>query len=70
MNSILAGVIGVAMVFEANMKVMQEEHKDRILQQWEDSKKMPRKMKKKIRKQLLLEWSIACFDPLEGLNFN
>lgn len=45
----------------------QEEWKKRILVQWIESKKFPRKKKKRIRKELLFDWSIANHDILKGL---
>ena len=59
-------LIGMALSFQNEMDVMQEDWKDRILKKWEESKKMPRKMKKRVRKELLLDWSIANYDPFDG----
>lgn len=46
-----------------------KEWKERILQKWEDSKKLPRKKKKKLRKELQIEWEIACWNPYENIKF-
>ena len=46
---------------EANM----DEWKDRIRKEWENSKNYPRKKKKRVRKELLLDWSIANWNPLD-----
>jgi uncharacterized membrane protein YbaN (DUF454 family) len=39
--------------------------KAKILEKWEESKNFPRKKKKKIRKELQLDWSIACYNPYD-----
>jgi hypothetical protein len=46
---------------EANM----DEWKDRIRKEWENSKNYPRKKKKRVRKELLLDWSIANWNPFD-----
>lgn len=48
------------------VKDKQKEWKERIIHDWEKTYTMPRKMKKARRKELLLDWSIACYDPFEG----
>ena len=42
-----------------------EDWKRRILAEWEESKSLPRKAKKRKRKELNLDWSIACYDPFD-----
>jgi len=54
----------------ANMQSNMEEWKKRILKEWENSKNYPRKKKKRVRKELQLDWSIACYDPFDGFKFN
>ena len=44
------------------MSEKQEEWKERIRQEYIESRKYPRKKKKQIRKKLQVEWSIACYD--------
>ena len=41
---------------DANVKM-----EDRIMKRWEDSKTMPRKMKKRERKDILVEYSILQY---------
>ena len=41
----------------------QNDWKERIKQQWHDSKSLPRKQKKAKRKELNLDWSIANYNP-------
>jgi len=50
---------------EANM----DEWKDRIRKEWENSKNYPRKKKKRVRKELLLDWSIANWSPFGDYKF-
>jgi hypothetical protein len=59
-------LLGMAVTMQSTMDQNRENWKEQILQKWEESKKMPRKMKKKVRKELLLDWSIANYDPFEG----
>ncbi len=37
----------------------QSEEKLRIKKEWQESKKLPRKAKKKKRKELIIDWNIA-----------
>ena len=62
--SMLNEIIGMAAMFTGSYMVNQKEWKDRILKQWSESSNYPRKKKKKVRKSLRLEWSVACYDPL------
>lgn len=43
----------------------QKKMQDDILDEWELTKKMPRKMKKARRKQLLRQWQITKYNPME-----
>lgn len=47
------------------MQSRNEEWKEKILQEWRESANYPRKKKKKVRKKLQIDWSIACFDPFQ-----
>ena len=40
---------------------MQEDWQDRLRREWQESIKMPRKKKKLVRKELLLDRRIACW---------
>jgi len=54
------------MAFQSKMSDIENrnaEWKKRIKQQFRDSMNFPRKQKKKVRKSLQLEWSIACWNP-------
>jgi len=59
-------MIGMAMSVQATMDQNREAWQERILERWEESKKMPRKMKKRVRKELRLDWAIASYDPFDG----
>ena len=67
MNGTMQRMIGIALTMQATMEVNQKEWQERIRAQWEESKNFPSKKKKRVRKELLLEWSIACYDPFEGM---
>ena len=69
MNNTVSHLLTFAFTMQTGMEVNTEEWKKRILVKWEESKKMPRKMKKRVRKELQLEWNIACWNPFEDLNF-
>ena len=60
-------MMGMSMM--EDMKTQSKERKELILAEWEKSKKYPRKKKKKVRKELLLDWSIANWDPFIDLGF-
>jgi hypothetical protein len=63
MNSSLIGYIYPFVNMMAEMKERNEEWKERILKQWVDSRNLPRKKKKQLRKKLQLEWNIANWEP-------
>jgi hypothetical protein len=69
MNSVVGAYLAMGMSMMQDIKTQSEERKELILQKWEESKKMPRKMKKRVRKELLIDWSIANWDPFEGMGF-
>ena len=46
-----------------DMERNMEAWKERIRDDWNESKKFPRKKKKQVRKRLLLEWQIANYTP-------
>jgi len=69
MNPVISGMLAMGMSMMEDMKTQSEERKEQILQKWEETKKMPRKMKKRVRKELLLDWSIACWNPFDNLGF-
>ncbi len=55
----LSGILGMAIGMQAIIEFNQENWKQEILDEWEKTKKLPRKKKKARRKELLLAWSIA-----------
>ena len=48
--------------FNTNMS----EWRERIRSDYQETFSMPRKMKKQRRKELILDWSIACYDPFSN----
>jgi len=69
MNEALTVMLTMAFTMQNNMKSNMDEWKERILNDWEKSKKMPRKMKKRVRRELNVDWSIANWDPFDGFGF-
>jgi hypothetical protein len=69
MKTILGAYMMMGMSMMNDMKTQSEQRKKEILAKWEETKNMPRKMKKRVRKELQLDWSIACWDPFEGMGF-
>lgn len=72
MDSLLSGYLSFGMIMLNQMKEQNRQWKSRIRKQWKESQNFPRKMKKKVRKNLLLEWQIANYDPmgLDNYDFN
>lgn len=48
-------------------KIDREAWKEEILQKFRDSRNLPRKKKKEVRKSLQIEWNMANWDPYENL---
>jgi hypothetical protein len=69
MNKIIGTYLAMGLTMMEDFKTQSEQRKEQILVKWEESKKMPRKMKKRVRKELELDWSIACWNPFDDLNF-
>ena len=65
--SVINKYVGIAVGMMATMEVAQEKWQTEILERWEESKNFPRKKKKKERKRLLVEWSVASWSPLNDL---
>jgi len=59
-------IIGMSEAFHYSIQSNQEDWKTKILEKWNKTYDMPRKMKKRIRKELQLEWSIANWNPMNG----
>ena len=57
--------------YMADIRQGNKEWEDRIYDQWDESKKMPRKMKKRVRKSLLVDYSILQWgkDLMDGKYF-
>ena len=52
-------------IFSARAAV--ETRKIKLKEKWQETKKMPRKMKKRVRKEIIFEWNLIHYDPL-GIN--
>lgn len=64
-SPLLGSMIMYGMGMMEVMKANSEKRKKEILAEWEKSKNYPRKKKKKVRKHLQLDWSIANWNPFE-----
>jgi len=60
-------LVGLAIGMQATMEVNQERWKEEVLKKWDESRKLPRKKKKRERKSLLIEWSVACWSPYDEM---
>jgi len=69
LNPVVGAYLMMGMSMMEDMKTQSEQRKEEILIKWEESKKMPRKMKKRVRKELNVDWAIANWDPFEGIGF-
>lgn len=65
MNVGLGSYLVMGLTMMNTMKSHQEEWKEEILKKWRESANYPRKKKKKVRKELQLDWSIACWSPFD-----
>jgi hypothetical protein len=66
MNNFLAGgeafyLMGMSELF--NFEKQQEDWKEQIKKEFRESCNLPRKKKKRVRKNLQLEWSVANWSP-------
>ncbi len=63
-NEYFGSILSIGMNYMQEIQEMEKSWKTRILKQWQESKNYPRKKKKAVRKNLQLEWNIACWNPL------
>lgn len=64
-SPVLGAYLMMGMSMMNDMKTQQEERKEQILAEWRKTKNYPRKKKKRVRKELQLDYSIACWNPFE-----
>ncbi len=57
-NTNLIGLISLGMSVLADQTISYEARKELLLNRWDASKLMPRKMKKRVRREVKLDWSI------------
>jgi hypothetical protein len=70
MKAILGAYMMMGLNMMNDMKTQSKQRKKEILAEWERSKNCPRKKKKRVRKELQVNWSIANWDPFgEMFNF-
>lgn len=65
LSPMVASMVMYGMGMMEVMKANSEKKKKEILAEWEKSKNYPRKKKKRVRKHLQLDWSIANWNPFE-----
>lgn len=65
MKDLLSFYTSMAIGFMNEIEIHNDEWKKRIRDEWEKSKNYPRKKKKRVRKELILNWSIANWNPFE-----
>lgn len=65
MRDIINFYMAMGLSFMNEIETRNEEWKKRIRDEWEKSKNYPRKKKKRVRKELLIDWSIANWNPFE-----
>jgi hypothetical protein len=63
MNNSTAQILSYGMITMSQIDQNMEDWKDRIRKKWQESKNYPRKKKKRVRKELLIDWSIANWNP-------
>jgi hypothetical protein len=66
LKGVLGAYVMMGLSVTGELKTQQEEKKKWVLEEWERSKNYPRKKKKQVRKELQLDWSIACWNPFEN----
>lgn len=65
MRDLINFYMAMGLSFMNEIETRNEEWKKRIRDEWEKSKNYPRKKKKRVRKELLIDWSIANWNPFE-----
>lgn len=64
-KAIMSTFISYALGVAGAIQEAKEAHKECILAEWERSKNYPRKMKKRVRKELRIDWMFANYNPFE-----
>ena len=65
-NEYFGSILAIGLDYMKEMQEMEKTWKARIQKQWKESQNFPRKKKKAVRKNLRLEWLIACWNPFEN----
>lgn len=68
-NPMMGGMLMMGMQAMNQIEANTEEWKDRLRKEWQETKNMPRKMKKRRRKEILIDWSIANWSPFNDYTF-
>ena len=65
MNSIVGAYLAMGLQIMEDLNTQSEIRKKEILEEWERSKNYPRKKKKRVRRELNVDWAIANWNPFE-----
>lgn len=65
MGQVFNHIANIVLSDMEDTKAKNDEWKKRIKEDWKKTYNMPRKKKKARRKELLLDWSFACYDPFD-----
>lgn len=63
----LEGIIAKFATEVKEIRHKQAQDRERLRNEWEKTKSMPRKLKKRRRKEILTDWAIADYDILGGI---
>lgn len=63
----LEGIIARFATDVKEVRRKQAQDRERLRNEWEKTKSMPRKLKKRRRKEILAAWAIADYDTLGGI---
>jgi hypothetical protein len=59
--SLINTILGTALLYGSLPLISVEDRKKELRQQWRDSTLLPRKKKKARRKEIMVDWKIACW---------
>lgn len=68
-SPMMGGMLMMGLQSMNEIEERNEQWKERLRKEWQETKKMPRKMKKRRRKEILIDWSIANWSPFNEYKF-
>jgi len=57
------GILAMGLAMMSEMQQQRDDWNDRIITEWHKSANYPRKKKKRVRRGLMLEWSLSNYNP-------